>query len=215
MFSDPYFPNIFRFTQPLTQCFLSTSVSEHNIGWSTMVADKELTMEEAHHLSSRQTLASEEFLLKDDNPMLKQNLTTLLRKIMQEDSSTWDALCSLDQMKASNPGFDYRVKYDHYGRPEAVCWMLPEIHGDLIRFGNCLFLDSQKRQYNVVGWPYISPVVKDSKMQVGCVAEYICLEESHCMYVWIVSILADMEPRYYTFKKSCTRCSQQSWEKDC
>jgi hypothetical protein len=61
--------------------------------------------------------------------------------------------------------------------------------------GNCLFLDSQKRQYNIVGWPYIGPVVKDSEMQVRCVAECICLEESHCMYVWIVRMLADMEPR--------------------
>jgi hypothetical protein len=33
-------------------------------------------------------------------------------------------------------------------------------------------------------------------MQVRCVAECICVEESHRMYVWIVSMLADMEPRY-------------------
>ena len=154
--------------------------------WIVHNGDKELTMEEARHLSSKRRWASEEFLLEDDNPMLKQNLTALLRKIMQEDSCTWDALRFLDQLKESNPGFDYRVKYDHFGRPEAVCWMLPEMRVDLIRFGNCLFLDSQKRQYNVAGWPYIGPVVKDSEMQVRCVAECICLEESHRMYVWIV-----------------------------
>jgi hypothetical protein len=33
-------------------------------------------------------------------------------------------------------------------------------------------------------------------MQVRCVAECICIEESHRMYVWIVRMLADMEPRY-------------------
>jgi hypothetical protein len=70
------------------------------------------------------------------------------------------------------------------------------MRSDRIRFGNCLFLGSQKRQYNVVGWPYIGPVVKDSEIQVHCMAECICLEESHRMYVWIVSMLADMEPRY-------------------
>jgi hypothetical protein len=112
--------------------------------WLVTNGDKELTMEEARHVSSTRKLASEEFLLKDDNPMLKQNLTALLRKVMQEDSSTWDALRFLDQMKESNPGFDYRVKYDAFGRPEAVCWMLPEMRSDLLRFGNCLFLDSQK-----------------------------------------------------------------------
>ena len=82
------------------------------------------------------------------------------------------------------------------GRPEAVCWMLLEMRSNLIQFGNCLSLNSQKRQYNIVDWPYIGPVVKDSEMQVHCVAECICLEESHCMYVWIVCMLADMEPRY-------------------
>jgi hypothetical protein len=50
--------------------------------------DKELTMEEVLHLSSKKSLASEEFLLNEDNPMQKQNLTALLRKVMQEDSST-------------------------------------------------------------------------------------------------------------------------------
>jgi hypothetical protein len=141
-------------------------------------------------------LASEEFLLKDGNPMLKQNLTALLRKLVHWDSSTWDALRFLEQMKESNPGFDHRIKYNHLGRPEAVCWMLPDMRSDLIRFENCLFLDSQKRQYNIICWPYIGPVVKDSEMQVRCVAECICIEESHCMYIWIVRMLADMEPRY-------------------
>jgi hypothetical protein len=60
-------------------------------------------MEEA---SSKHPFASKEFLLSDD-PMQKQNLTTLLRKVMQEDSSTWDALRFLEQMKASNPCFDF------------------------------------------------------------------------------------------------------------
>jgi hypothetical protein len=157
--------------------------------------DKELTMEDARKLSSKRSLASDEFLL-NDNPMQKQNLTDLLRKVMQEGSSTWDSLRFLQELKKSNPGFDYRVNYNDYGRPEGVCWMLPEMRSDLLRFGNILFLDSQKRQYNTVGWPYIGPVVKDSEMQVRCVAESICVEESHRMYVWITQMLAEMEPRF-------------------
>jgi hypothetical protein len=129
--------------------------------WLVDNGDKELTMEEARHFPSKRSLASDELSLKDYNPLLKQNLITLLRKIMQEDSSTWDALRFLDQKKASHPGFAYRVKYNHYGRPEAICWMLPKMYSDLIRFGNRLFLDSQKRQYNVVGF---GPVVKDLEM---------------------------------------------------
>ncbi len=74
--------------------------------------------------------------------------------------------------------------------------MLPEMRSDLLRFGNCLFLDSQKRQYNIAGWPYIGPVIKDLEMQVRCVAESIVVEESHRMYVWITQMLVEMEPRY-------------------
>jgi hypothetical protein len=47
-----------------------------------------------------------------------------------------------------------------------------------------------------VGWPYIGPVVKDSDMKVCCVAESICVEESHHMYVWITQMLVQMEPRF-------------------
>ena len=164
--------------------------------WLVQNGSKDLTMEEARLLSSKKPMASQEFLLTDD-PMQKQNLTALLRKVMQEDSSTWDALRFLDQMKSTNPGFDYRIKYDPFGRPEGVCWMLPEMRSDLLRFGNLLFLDSQKRQYNTVGWPYIGPVIKDSEMQVRCVAESICVEESHRMYVWITQMLAEMEPQFH------------------
>jgi hypothetical protein len=70
------------------------------------------------------------------------------------------------------------------------------MRSDLIRFGNCLFLNSQKRQYRIVGWPCISPAVKDSEIQVCCIAECICLEESNCMYVWIVLMFIYMEPKY-------------------
>jgi hypothetical protein len=87
--------------------------------WLVTNGDKDLTMEEVLRLSSKKSLASEEFLLNEDNPMQKQNLTALLRKVMQEDSSTWDALRFLDELKDENPGFDYRLKYDAFGRPEA------------------------------------------------------------------------------------------------
>jgi hypothetical protein len=57
---------------------------------------KDLTLEAARN----------KFLL-NDNPMQKQNCTALLRKVMQEDETTWDALHFLDEMKETNPGFDY------------------------------------------------------------------------------------------------------------
>jgi hypothetical protein len=75
--------------------------------WLATNGYKELTMEEVLCLSSKKSSASEEFLLNEDNPIQKQNLTALLRKVMQEDSSIWDALCLLDEKKEENPCFDY------------------------------------------------------------------------------------------------------------
>ena len=37
---------------------------------------------------------------------------------------------------------------------------------NLIRFGDVMFLDAQKRQYNKLCWPYIGPVVKTNENQI-------------------------------------------------
>jgi hypothetical protein len=65
---------------------------------------------------------------------------------MQEDRTTWgEAICYLDELNIPNPGLDYRIKFDEGGRPEAVCYILPKMRqGLLVRFGDALFLDSQK-----------------------------------------------------------------------
>jgi hypothetical protein len=74
--------------------------------------------------------------------------------------------------------------------------MLPKMQSDLLHFCNCLFLDSQKRQYNIAGWSYIGPVIKDSEMKVCCIVESIVVEESHRIDVWITQMLVEMEPWY-------------------
>eukprot|EP00978_Attheya_sp_CCMP212_P038429 scaffold190503_cov58-Attheya_sp.AAC.2 len=108
-------------------------------------------------------MASNECVVSD-NPVTRKNLSSLLHKVMQEDSCTWDTIRYLEEMKSTSSSFDYHIKYDHAGRPEAVYWMTSEMRQDLIRFGNILFLDSQKCQFNTPGWPYIGPCVKDSNI---------------------------------------------------
>ena len=110
-------------------------------------------MEDACHLSRNAVIAADEYIVRED-PESTKVLTSLLRKVMQEDGSTWEAICYLDELKIPNPGMDYRIKYDSEGRPEAVCYILPEMRQDLLRFGNILFLNSQKRQFNSMNWPY-------------------------------------------------------------
>lgn len=157
--------------------------------------DRPLSFEEATQLSSTHPLAADE-VVDMDSPLSRQNLMALLMKVMQEGGSTWDCIRFLDTLKEANPGFDYILKKTTEGRPCALAWMTTEMKKDLVRFGNILFLDSQKRQYNVANWPYIAPVVKDENMKVRVACESICCEESHNLYAWVLSSMSTMEPQF-------------------
>ncbi len=103
---------------------------------------------------------------KFDNPIVHENFTELLWKVMQEDPGTWDTLCYFDEIKDRHPGFNYRVKLDSHGHPEALMGMFPQQRHNLLRFGHTLFLDGQNRQCNTYGWLYIGPVVKNAELMV-------------------------------------------------
>jgi hypothetical protein len=138
--------------------------------------DHELTMVEARTLTSRSKSAAEE-LVSFDNPMFAKNFKYLLQKTMQDDGTTWEAIAYLRLLSDEVPGFGYRVKYDLKGRPEAICWMLPHMRTNLLRYGDVRFLDSMKKEFNKLAWPYIGPTVKDGEMKIRQVAECIGIEE--------------------------------------
>ncbi len=145
---------------------------------------------------SKSTVASDECMDLDD-PIVRENFTELLRKVMQEDSCTWDAIRFLDKIvKARHIGFDYRLKFDTFGRPEALMWMFPHQRRNLLRYGHTLFLDGQKKQFNEFGWPYVGPVIKDSEFKVHTCAESICIEENNRVYAWIVQSMCAIESRF-------------------
>jgi hypothetical protein len=165
------------------------------IHFITQNSGKELCMEDARRLISKNIVASDECMDLDD-PIVHENFTEILRKVMQEDSGTWDALRYLDLIKGRHPGFDFRIKLDSHGRPEAIMWMFPHQRRNLLRFGHNLFLDGQKRQYNTYGWPYIGPVVKDAEMMVQTCAESICIEESNRIYAWVLKSMSEIESAF-------------------
>jgi hypothetical protein len=39
------------------------------------------------------------------------------------------------------------------------------------------FFDTMMKEYNVLGWPYMGPTVKDGEMKIRQVAECIAIEE--------------------------------------
>ena len=154
-----------------------------------------LSYDQACALSSKKVIASDELTGLDD-PFVNQNFTQMLRKIMSNDSDTWEALSLMDDLKIQAPGFDYRIKKDAAGRPIGLMYMTAQMRYHARRYGSVLCLDAQKRQYNTSGWPYIAPVVKDNEMKVAVAAESIVTEETHEFYIWIIQSMASIEPHF-------------------
>ena len=116
---------------------------------------------------------------------------------MEECGHVWNAISYLTEIQKHGCNILFDVKYDNKNKPEAICWKLPEQHDGLIKFGDILFLDAQKRDMNKPGWPYIAPVVKDSELQVRTVCECLCISESIEIYQWILNTLTVMEPKFH------------------
>jgi hypothetical protein len=87
----------------------------------------------------------------------------------------------------------YVVKFSKEKKPQAIMWMLPEMREDLVHFGDIMFLDVQKCDFNQPGWPYIGPCVKDNENHFEEVCECICIVESHEMYCWILKLMGKLE----------------------
>jgi hypothetical protein len=100
-------------------------------------------MENSHHLSSNAVIAADKYIVRE-NPESTKVLTSLLRKVMQEDGSTWEAICYLDELKIHDPGLNYQIKHGSHGQPKAVCYILPKMRQDLLCFGHALFLGIAK-----------------------------------------------------------------------
>jgi hypothetical protein len=59
---------------------------------------------------SKKFISADEMTELDDSFVL-QNFTRMLRKIMQEDSGTWEALGAIDELEVvCSPSFDYCIK---------------------------------------------------------------------------------------------------------
>jgi hypothetical protein len=107
------------------------------------------------------------------------------------------ATAYLQTLHKEVPGFDFRVKYDSIGHPEAICWMLPCMSMNLLCYGSIIFLDAMKYEYNDMAWSYIGPTVMEGEMNIRQVLECICIKETLEMYQFVLESSADMEPDGY------------------
>ena len=160
-----------------------------------------VTMEDSIKLASSCKLSAEESVSFHD-PMVRANFNDMFRNIMKEDPSTWTAIQFLRKCKSEVPGFDYRLSYGVDGKPTAVMYMTPRMRYNLVRYGNIMFLDSQKRQYNRHGWPYIGPVVKTNENKIAVACEAIVTSENIDTYVWVMKSMQSIENRWSPSKLS-------------
>jgi hypothetical protein len=82
---------------------------------SHLDSDHDLTMNEARALTSKSKSAADE-LVSFDNPIFAKNFKLLLKKTMQDDGTTWEAIAYLCTLSQEVPGFGYRVKHDPINR---------------------------------------------------------------------------------------------------
>jgi len=115
---------------------------------------------------------------------------------MQEGDDTWIAMRYFKALKAEVAGFDFRFKYNSKGRPTAICWMLPHMRTNLLRYGDVLFLDAMMKDFNELNWPYIGPTVKDGEMKIRQVAECVAINESLDVYQFVIETMASIESRW-------------------
>ena len=99
----------------------------------------------------------------------------------------------LTMIKEKSSYFNYRIWFDSNSKPIGVCWITSDMRKRMLRHGQILFLDAQKRQYNKHGWVYIGPCIKNHNNRTGTVIECLCIEESIDAYTWVLDSLFTME----------------------
>ena len=129
-------------------------------------------------------------------PDVQVNYRKMYQGLMQSGEKTWKAIDMLKKLKNTHFSFEYRVHYNKNGLPDGIVWMTLHMRNMLLQYGDILFLDSQNRQFNKLGWPYIGPAIKTSNNKVGVTAESVVLVEDMNMYQWVLESMALMEPEW-------------------
>ena len=118
-----------------------------------------VTAVEGRSLTKTSNLDKSEYISMDD-PIVQSHLNEMYVKIMEQDSSIWSATQLLNKCKDTVEWFNYRVLYNVHGVPTALLHMTARMRYCLLRHGNIMILDGQKRRYDKMNWPYIGPIIK-------------------------------------------------------
>lgn len=75
-------------------------------------------------------------------------------------------------------------------------YMTAHMKTNLIYYGDSMSLDSQKRTFNKLGWPYIGIALHNNDDRFCVCSEAIINGEKIEMYTWIMQSMCKMEPRW-------------------
>ena len=125
-----------------------------------------VSVKECKVLNRHQGLSQSNFIGMN-NPFVRANLNNIYAK---NNGNIQSVLQFLKKYKENISGFDYRTLKGKAGNPTAILYMTSCMRYNLLRYGNIIFIDCQKRMYNKLNWPYIGPCIKnsDNRVRVTC-----------------------------------------------
>jgi hypothetical protein len=123
-----------------------------------------------------------------DGELTRKVASALLREAWSDSGAAWMLETYFKKLEEHGK-FYYHIGRDARGRPTGVWWATEEMLQDFVRYGDFISLDSMKRQYNDLLWPYIGVCVLDDEFRVRCCCESISVEESFASYAWIFLML--------------------------
>jgi hypothetical protein len=66
-------------------------------------------------------------------------LRGVLDAMMGDDGRMWAVQAYLEELKAKDPGFDYKIVRDRNGKAKGVVWQTPFMRSNMKKYGDCLF----------------------------------------------------------------------------
>ena len=103
------------------------------------------------------------------NPITRVNFNNMHTRINSADCTLWETIEYLKECKRTIAGFDFRYKLDANTFSDGIMVMTPRNRYNLIRFGNIIFFDAQKRQMNNSCWSYIGSSIQNC----GLISTYV------------------------------------------
>ena len=166
-----------------------------NLYIASNVCNEELDLSISNKLLSSDDVSSFEIQVLE-SPKIYANYREIYSRIMHNGQESWKALALLKDLRHNLTGFDFRIRLNNDKLPVGLVWVTYTMRQRLLQYGDIIFLDAQKRQYNKLCWPYIGPTIRTNENTNRVIAESVVISEDIDTYVWILQSIQDMEPKW-------------------